>query len=351
MAKAKHIRGIQCDAPAAEAIGRVLKTRMEEMCAFRERALDWSDPEGIHDMRVASRRLRSALRDFMPQLSRRRLSASLQEIKTVADALGDVRDQDVAILSLNKLAAKAPPEVLPGIQTLLNLRGIKRDGIRARLVPLLNQERIAQLQANFVAALEEVLRNKEVKRSKQTAQAAPITTYRDVARQTISQRLKELEKLSDALYHPLKAKPLHELRIGAKRLRYAMELFAQCWGRPMALLAKKVASLQSELGNLHDCDVWIVDFGDELLKARKQTSAEESGDNQDVASVWLLNHYVKQRTKYFRNALSRWREWDTHDLGGQLHRIIQQDVEPAVTRGEGSVVATKTVGLPSESEI
>ncbi|HEU4595360.1 MAG TPA: CHAD domain-containing protein, partial [Pyrinomonadaceae bacterium] len=71
MAKAKKIEGLDCGADAGSGVRQVLLTRLGEMCEFREAALDWSDPEGVHDMRVASRRLRSALRDFMPHLQRR----------------------------------------------------------------------------------------------------------------------------------------------------------------------------------------------------------------------------------------------------------------------------------------
>jgi CHAD domain-containing protein len=351
MAKPKQILGIDCDATASDAIGLVLKTRMEEMCALRERALDWSNPEGLHDMRVASRRLRSALRDFMPYVPKRRLATSLQGIKVVADALGEVRDLDVAIVALDNLASKAPPEVAPGILSLANMRRTRRAEARARLTPILDQELMAQLRANFLEALEEALRNKQAKRSRQGAQAAPVLTYRDVARYTILERLKEFEKLSNSFYHPLKVKPLHRLRIAAKRLRYALELFEQCWGKQIGLFARQVANLQSELGDLHDCDVWIVDFGDDLAKAAKQgPTAAEQGDG--VASLWLLTHFVKLRTKHFRKALRRWREWEGNDLAGQLRRSIQTELLDApVTTGESSIVSTKTVELPSAGEL
>jgi CHAD domain-containing protein len=326
MAKPKQIRGIACDATATGPIGLVLKTRLEEMCALRERALDSSNPEGVHDMRVASRRLRSALRDFMPHVRKRHLSTSLQGIKRMADALGEVRDQDVAIIALDKLALKAPPEVSPGIQALANIRRTRRDEAHAQLTPILDQDPVVQLQSNFLAALDGALKPAQGKRSKQSAPPAQALTYREVARDTILDRLKEFEKLSDSLYHPLKVKPLHKMRIAAKRLRYALELFEQCWGKPIALLARQVAAIQSDLGELHDCDVWIVGFGDDLAKAQKQTptALEEDGD-PSVASLWLLAHFVKLRAKHFRNALGRWRAWEANDLSGQLRRNVAVD--------------------------
>ena len=77
MAKPGQIAGIDCDASAAGGIRLVLMFRLEEMCALRDEALDYGNPEGVHDMRVASRRLRSALRDFMPYLSKRQITSRL----------------------------------------------------------------------------------------------------------------------------------------------------------------------------------------------------------------------------------------------------------------------------------
>ncbi|HET9296697.1 MAG TPA: CHAD domain-containing protein, partial [Candidatus Binatia bacterium] len=96
MAKPKKISGVDYDALATDAIRVVLCTRFGEMCEQRAKALDWGDPEGVHDMRVSSRRLRGALRDFMPYLRKRKLGNVLAQVKDLADALGVVRDQDVA---------------------------------------------------------------------------------------------------------------------------------------------------------------------------------------------------------------------------------------------------------------
>src|SRR5215210_5249506 len=98
--KAKEIVGLDCGASAAAGIRLVMRSRLEEMCAFRAAALDWSEMEGVHDMRVASRRLRSLVRDFSPYFRNRKLRRSTIALKRIADALGAVRDQDVALLAL-----------------------------------------------------------------------------------------------------------------------------------------------------------------------------------------------------------------------------------------------------------
>ncbi len=355
MAKPKPIRGIDCDATAADAIRLVVTTRMGEMYALRDQALDWSNPKGIHDMRVASRRLRSALHDFIPYLRKRRLTASLRGIKAIADALGEVRDQDVAIIALDKLATKAPPEVSPGIQLLTEGRRAKRDRALKELTAFLDQDRLAQLRSEFLKALDGSLTPPHGgKRPRQSTQmAASSLTYRQVGRATILDRLKEFEKLGDSLYHPLKAKPLHQMRIAAKRLRYALGLFEQCWGKPVALFARRVAALQSELGELHDCDVWIVDFGDDLEKVRKQARPAQDEDvDRSVASLWLLAHFVKLRTRHYRKALSRWREWEANDFSGQLRKSIANGSSvAAITTSKVTIAATETAGVASAQDL
>src|SRR5829696_8612819 len=102
MAKAKRIRGLRSDMPATAGIRLVLISRLGEMQGWRDAALDWTDPEGVHSMRVASRRLRSILRDVTPYVHKRRLSGATKQLKKIAGALGEVRDHDVALIALEE---------------------------------------------------------------------------------------------------------------------------------------------------------------------------------------------------------------------------------------------------------
>src|SRR5690349_12987161 len=133
MAKAKRIKGIKCNDGAPLGIRLVLETRFEEMYGFRQAALDWSDPEGVHSMRVASRRLRSAMRDFMPYLRQRGLTSVLKQTKAIAAALGEVRDQDVAISALEKIQKQASAEVAAALQQLIDERKERRNESRDNL--------------------------------------------------------------------------------------------------------------------------------------------------------------------------------------------------------------------------
>ena len=322
MAKAKRIKGINCNSEAPAGMKLVLVTRFGELVHFRSAALDWNDPEGVHSMRVASRRLRSALRDFTPYLHKRRLSSVLKSLRDIADALGEVRDQDVAIMALEKLQTHTPHEVSPALKQFIDARKVIRDEAREELVTMFADEQLKVLEIDFTAAVDEATTGGPTR-----TQPPLLISFRKMSRAIILDRLKELEKLSNGLFRPFEVETLHEMRIAAKRLRYAIELFQQCWGRPIATYAKRTAQLQTALGDVHDCDVWIESFGNEINKLRKEKQTENL-----EAFVWLLSHFVKLRTKHLRKALNLWRDWEAEDASGKLRTILNTEPKPARRR-------------------
>ena len=311
MAKAKRVKGINCNSVASIGIKLVLVTRFEEMYAFQEIALDWSDPEGVHSMRVASRRLRGALRDFTPYLRKRGVNSVQKRLKTLASTLGEVRDHDVAIMALEQIEKRAPADVSPTLKQFIDTRKERREQAREALKLALDKTQLDQLQSDFVAAVDAATSTKG-------PEHAPQITYLKMSRAVIVDRLKELEKLSADLFKPFEIETLHEMRIAAKRLRYAVELFQRCWGRSISTYAKRAARVQTALGDLHDCDIWIGSFGKAINEARKQKQ-----DAQVAAYVWLLSHFVKLRTKHLKRAFAEWSKWEAQDLSGKLRETLR----------------------------
>ena len=313
MARARKIKGIDCNGAAGDGIRLVLDGRFSEMSKFRDATLNWNDPEGVHSMRVASRRLRSALRDFAPYLRKRELTSTLRRIKQLADALGAVRDQDVAIDALEKLRATAPQQVSVVIGELISIREGIRSKARLDLKPIVVKEQLKQLNRVFLMAVDAAT----VPKAQRGQLSKPSQTYVDMARSIILDRLRELEKLSNSLYRPMKVKPLHDMRIAAKRLRYAIELFQECWGEGIAPFAAEAARLQTALGDLHDCDVWIQSFGQHIVEAKKRN---EQNHNDEFS--WLLSHFVDTRNNHFNEAFDVWREWEARGMSDMLRQLV-----------------------------
>ncbi len=133
--------------------------------------------------------------------------------------------------------------------------------------------------------------------------------------------------MSRSLYRPFDPEPLHQMRIAAKRLRYAIELHTQCWGEELAPFAKEVGKLQESLGELHDCDVWLEGLGARLetfqQSNRTDGNISSAHSPEQRAALWLFQHFVKDRTRHFKNALALWETWETTDFTGRLSETLE----------------------------
>src|SRR5687768_4394151 len=97
LGKAREIPGLSGDDSYGESAARVVEVRTAELVESASGVLDIGDIERLHRMRVASRRLRAALEVFEACFPGETYAATLAEVKTLADALGERRDRDVAI--------------------------------------------------------------------------------------------------------------------------------------------------------------------------------------------------------------------------------------------------------------
>src|SRR5215470_7055876 len=149
MAKARRIRGVECNGAATVGMQQALIQRFDEMSDYRADALDWEDPEGVHSMRVASRRLRSALRSFLSHLDERALGPIAKQIKIIADTLGEVRDEDVAIEALEDLSKQTPKRFSSTLERLLNSRKEIRETARRRLKKEIAKTHLKHLRDEF----------------------------------------------------------------------------------------------------------------------------------------------------------------------------------------------------------
>jgi CHAD domain-containing protein len=104
----------------AQAASVTVSTRSHELFACAGQVLDTEDIERVHDMRVASRRLRAALEVFEPCFPKSEHRAVLRDVKQLADALGKRRDPDVQIAALTKLREELPAADHPGVDLLID---------------------------------------------------------------------------------------------------------------------------------------------------------------------------------------------------------------------------------------
>jgi len=325
VAQAIEIKAPIRAADPQEWLAAVLRTRFNEVISNRGSALNESQVEGIHDMRVSIRRLRSVIRDFADIADKFPLKTLRKDLGKLADALGKVRDLDVAIQALERLAAKTrDPDISAGVLDIVRKfrkrRSEEFDALRPHLLPAA----VERLSHRFEKALNTSLGQRSL---------FGAATLEDAQGEILQKRVEDFHKLADSLFDPHQVRRHHKLRIAAKHLRYAAELFALGEETDLPAAAKEIAAMQSYLGEVHDCDVWIVDLKRGLTSTKRRSLV----NSERHAAIWLMSQFVRRRSKAFRSALELYDQWQVNDF---LHRLVG-DGQPAI----------ETTGVPEPNRI
>ncbi|MFF8710970.1 CHAD domain-containing protein [Streptomyces sp. NPDC015184] len=204
-------------------------------------------PDSVHQLRVATRRLRSALRTYRRILDRDATDPVGRELKWLAAELGIDRDQEVLDARLRGHLDELPRTLLFGpVRGRLRIRSTaRRAGSRRRTVAVLDGKRYLALLESLDALLTDP----------PLLPAASRAPGRALPRAL----LKEYGRLAKRVGHALDLPPghdrdlaLHEARKAAKRTRYAAEAARPALGRPAKRFAKRMKAVQSLLGDHQD---------------------------------------------------------------------------------------------------
>jgi CHAD domain-containing protein len=205
------------------------------------------DPEGVHQTRVATRRLRSDLRTFRPLLDRDWHDAVRAELGWLGGELGSVRDLDVLGERLRRHALLLPDDDATNVATVLDRLRVRRDAARLELLS-------AMRTARYVALLDALV----------DAAAAPRVVAEmvgsgaaDAMGAVMKGPWKHLQRWCDSLGPQSTDAELHEARIRAKRVRYAAEALVPVFGKPARRFARRAEALQQVLGSHQDAVMTI----------------------------------------------------------------------------------------------
>jgi CHAD domain-containing protein len=224
----------------------VLRRHFKALLAHEPGTRLGDDPEGLHRMRVATRRLRAALGLFAEGLPGR--AARLRdELRWVANGLGEVRDIDVQLDQVETWQEEA--SLAAGtLEPLKALLAAQRARARARMLVILDSRRYTRLIGSFTAMLKSGLprRPREPAARRLAVEAVPAL---------IVDRYREVRQAGDELADGSPPEAYHALRIRGKRLRYVLEFVGDIYGEPAAELAQNVVALQDVLGLHQDAIV------------------------------------------------------------------------------------------------
>ena len=288
------------------------------------------DPEYLHRMRVATRRLRSALPLLAESVSAGDLALWSREIRRFTRALGRARDGDVQIIFLKELIDTWEDRALrPGLERLLLRRSQRRDRLQKGLIREL--DRIFRRGGGLETLEGEIRRQRVAQALGETPpELAPL---RRRGATLLLLRLEALEGGSAALGRPGDGDGHHALRILAKKLRYTLELFAPLMpptGEAGALL-RRLKDLQGILGDLHDCDVWIQDLPLFIRDERRRTEIYQghlrgfSRIERGLMAFWQDRR--REREILFSRSREMWRSWGEDRVTERLREAFRALVE------------------------
>jgi CHAD domain-containing protein len=240
------------------------------------------DAEAVHQARVGTRRLRSDLRTFRSLLLPAWTASLREELSWLADALGRVRDADVLLERLEARVASLPEEERASGESLVSRLRADRADARRHLLDVLDDQRYLDLLDRLVDAI----RHPAVV----DAAARPAA---DVLPGLAAQPWQHLRKAVRALGDDPPDEQLHEVRIRAKRARYAAEVAALVAGKRARRFAKAVAGVQEVLGQLQDASVseaWlrdaVADVPPTTAAVALRLAAEDRAEAERVRAVW-----------------------------------------------------------------
>jgi triphosphatase len=203
------------------------------------------DPEELHDLRVAGRRLDAILRQFQSFLPSEfsRIRATL---RTVLSALGHVRDLDVALIELQDFSRKLPKTERVGVEPLKQHLLSERGRARAQMLSVLDSIWVQKGLQELILLLAAPLAPAE-------------TSTADLALHAssglIRRRFRKLRKRADLLGADSSTEEYHEVRGQVKKLRYVLEAVAELYGNPAVETVRALRRWQESLGVQQDTAV------------------------------------------------------------------------------------------------
>ena len=287
-----------------DAIAAVFAACLNHWTANEAMALRGADPEGVHEMRVALRRMRSALSDFRKAIPASQVAWLKRETKWLITSLSAARDWDVFLSEL-----LAPVEAArPGDAGLAELRAAaqtEREKSYARARRAIRSSRYSAL----LAGTRRWLSSKRWRQGRNGGQKSLDEPARKLGTRLLAKRHKAVLKLGRD-FEKLSADERHQLRMALKKLRYTADFFRSLYRKKREKrYFHAMAQLQDSLGHMNDI-VMTNNLLDRLSVARdRQRVSERLSAAAGIVAGW---HTHSARSSE-HEAEANWREFSTCD--------------------------------------
>ncbi len=288
-----------------EALTEIVSAQLAALVENLPAARAGSDPEAIHAMRVAVRRLRAALRFFAPALPARTRAHLEAELRWLGRALAPARDLDVQLerYAADPLIGSEGPQLVAWL-------GEERAAAHLAMGAALDSARAVRLRARLdrIAAGRERLLG-----------AATRTTVGAYGAEAVDRAYRRTLKQGKRIGREPLADDLHELRIRAKRLRYVVELVADLVGRDGRRLLDDLAKLQDVLGAHQDAVV-----GGELLRRFIEAAPPEQASTRASAIAEELAKDLARAADARARFAKSWSRFTGKRTGRHVAAVIER---------------------------
>lgn len=250
-------------------VGReVILRNLEKLHEAEPRARAGTDPEGVHDMRVATRRLRAALQVMeVTGTDLEHTRKFRRQLRALSNSLAIVRDSDVFLENVEKYAQELLPEEAVGLDPLRAATDRQRAKGRKEMMRQLDNKQTKKLLETIRAWAE----SHEDTGARYDEDGVPQPVWvRHFAHSTVWRRYEAV--LAYETIWPAPTHVMHQLRISGKRLRYTLEFFEEAMGSGTRDVLKQLAAIQDRLGWIQDAEVAMAAI-DQVARGKKATPA------------------------------------------------------------------------------
>lgn len=246
--QSENALGILLDDTMAIAAKKVLKFHFQRMMRNESGTIEGVDIECLHDMRVATRRMRAAFDLFQPYYDTECVSPYLFNLKRTARYLGKVRDLDVQINNITTYLGESDRVTKQDVSDFLLYLTNRREKARAKMIGYLESHEYVAFKDKF----KQYVNDPKLCVSMESGCAV----VGDEIPRVILSRYEKVKQY-DQIIPQAKLIQLHQLRIAFKGLRYSVEFFRDVLGDSVELVIKHLKNIQDHLGDLNDAHVGI----------------------------------------------------------------------------------------------
>lgn len=306
----------QADDTLVTAGRKILARHYAKQQAQAEAVRAGQDAEAIHDMRVATRRQRAALRLLAAHFRPKAVKGIQRGLRDLARCLGAVRDWDVLLEATQAYQAQLPAPQATALQPLLDAWQTYRAVAHEQLVAHLD----SQPYHTWQKAYQKFLAAPEAEVAAKREPLAPTPLVRHVLPAEVWAHYGAVQAY-ETVFVGAAVETLHALRIAGKYLRYLLEFFREVLGENGKRAIKVLVALQDHLGELHDAEV--------ALNLTRTFLAEAAHQALTPEVVRAIERYATTQQRRLhtlhRTALRPWRAVQ----GPTLRRWLGQAVKLA----------------------